>query len=181
MPRCDFKKVARNFIEIALRHDCSPVNLLHIFRTPFPKNTSGQLFLNGKSGWCTAQKMKFSVKDFFSKRDSGTGVFLWILRNFQEQLFFLYFDVCIFCWKSRHYRLAIVWNCTNMARSTTDIAISSASLSDRMSLVPKWKIIWSSLSRATGLIRSTMHLNFERWDCLTETYHFSLTTNEVSI
>ena len=29
-----------NFIEIALRHGCSPVNLLHIFRTPFPKNIS---------------------------------------------------------------------------------------------------------------------------------------------
>ena len=25
--------------------DCSPVSLLHIFRTPFPKNTSGWLFL----------------------------------------------------------------------------------------------------------------------------------------
>ena len=46
MPRCDFKKVARNFIEIALRHDCSPVNLLHIFRTTFLKNTSGWLLLN---------------------------------------------------------------------------------------------------------------------------------------
>ena len=41
MPKCDFDKVARNFIEIALRHGCSPVNLLHIFRTPFPKNTTG--------------------------------------------------------------------------------------------------------------------------------------------
>ena len=29
-----------NFIEITLRYGCSPVNLLHIFRTPFPKNTS---------------------------------------------------------------------------------------------------------------------------------------------
>ena len=28
-----------SFIEIALRYGCSPVNLLHIFRTPFPKNT----------------------------------------------------------------------------------------------------------------------------------------------
>ena len=35
-----------NFIEIALRHGCSPVNLLHIFRTPFPRNTSGWLLLN---------------------------------------------------------------------------------------------------------------------------------------
>ena len=31
---------------VILRHGCSPVNLLHIFRTPFPKNTSGWLFLN---------------------------------------------------------------------------------------------------------------------------------------
>ena len=29
-----------------LRHACSPVNLLHIFRTPFPKNTSGWLLLD---------------------------------------------------------------------------------------------------------------------------------------
>ena len=40
MPRCDFNKVLCNFIEIALRHGCSPVNLLHIFRTPLPKNTA---------------------------------------------------------------------------------------------------------------------------------------------
>ena len=38
-------KLQSNFIEIALRHECSPVNLLHIFRTRFPKNTSGSLLL----------------------------------------------------------------------------------------------------------------------------------------
>ena len=31
--------------KIALRHGCSPVNVLHIFRTASPKNTSGQLLL----------------------------------------------------------------------------------------------------------------------------------------
>ena len=48
MPKCDLNKVAllRNFIEVALRHECSPVNLLHIFRTPFLKNTSEWLLLN---------------------------------------------------------------------------------------------------------------------------------------
>ena len=38
-------KLLCNFIEIALWHGCSPINLLHIFRRPFPKNTSGGLLL----------------------------------------------------------------------------------------------------------------------------------------
>ena len=40
MPKCDFNKA-----EITLRHGCSPVNLLHIFRTLFYQNTSGGLLL----------------------------------------------------------------------------------------------------------------------------------------
>ena len=35
----------KSFIEITLRHGCSTLNLLHIFRTAFPKNTSGGLLL----------------------------------------------------------------------------------------------------------------------------------------
>ena len=35
-----------NFIEITFRHGCTPVNLLHAFRAPFSKNTSGRLLLN---------------------------------------------------------------------------------------------------------------------------------------
>ena len=35
-----------NFIPIALRHGCSPVNLPHIFRTAFSKNTPGWLLQN---------------------------------------------------------------------------------------------------------------------------------------
>ena len=57
MPMCDFNKVAlhvywnqtsawvSSFIKIILRHVCSPVKLLHIFRTPFLKNISGRLLL----------------------------------------------------------------------------------------------------------------------------------------
>ena len=35
-----------NFIEITLEYGCSPVNLLLIFRTPFHRNTSGELLLS---------------------------------------------------------------------------------------------------------------------------------------
>ena len=36
-------KLQSNFIEMSLWHGCSPVNLLYIFGTHFPKNTSGRL------------------------------------------------------------------------------------------------------------------------------------------
>ena len=38
-------KLLCKFIEITLLHGCSPVNLLHIFRIFFLKNTSGGLLL----------------------------------------------------------------------------------------------------------------------------------------
>ena len=38
-------KLLCNFIEITFRHECSPVNLLIIFRALCPKNTSGGLLL----------------------------------------------------------------------------------------------------------------------------------------
>ena len=54
---CNFIEIARrhgcflqsNFTEIAFRHRCFPVNLRHILRTPFPRNTSGSLLLVVKS------------------------------------------------------------------------------------------------------------------------------------
>ena len=38
-------KLQSNFIEITRWHGCSPLYLLHIFRTPVHKNTSGGLLL----------------------------------------------------------------------------------------------------------------------------------------
>ena len=38
-------KLQSSFIDITLWHDCSPVYLLHFFRTAFPKNTSGCMLL----------------------------------------------------------------------------------------------------------------------------------------
>ena len=43
-------------IEIALRHGCPPVNLLHIFRTPFFKDTSGWLLLKNETNYLKTSK-----------------------------------------------------------------------------------------------------------------------------
>ena len=40
-PVLNTKIVKLKFIEITLRHGCLLVNLLHIFRTPFLKNSDG--------------------------------------------------------------------------------------------------------------------------------------------
>ena len=42
-------KLQSFFIEIILLHGFSPANLLHIFKKPFPKNTSGGLLLNAEN------------------------------------------------------------------------------------------------------------------------------------
>ena len=45
MPKFYFNKFAKQ-IEFALWHGCSLVKLLHIFRAPFLRNTSGCLVLS---------------------------------------------------------------------------------------------------------------------------------------
>ena len=64
MPKCDFNKVT--FIEITLRHGCPPVNLLHISRTPFLKNTSG---------WLLLVEQLWIVKT--RKRDTFRNTYIW--------------------------------------------------------------------------------------------------------
>ena len=44
-------KLQSNFIEITLRHGCSPVHLLHIFRTPLLNNISEWLLLDLTRQW----------------------------------------------------------------------------------------------------------------------------------
>ena len=49
-------KLQSNFSEIALWHGFSPVNLLNIFRTPFPRNTPGWLLLTTRTAAVPAQE-----------------------------------------------------------------------------------------------------------------------------
>ena len=75
MPKCDFNK--------ALRHRCSPVNLLLIFRTPFLKNTSGWLILKqglkqneiGSSHVPTKHELSHSTVKVSNRKAISTGLY----------------------------------------------------------------------------------------------------------
>ena len=66
-------KLQCNFNEITLRHECFPVNLLHIFRTPLPKNAYAGLFLNNLFLMFTV----FTCFKNFIIYFSEVGSFLW--------------------------------------------------------------------------------------------------------
>ena len=59
-------KLESNFIEIALRHGCSAVSVLHIFRIPFPKNTSGALLL---TYYCLISEKLSEAAEVLYKKD----------------------------------------------------------------------------------------------------------------
>ena len=60
-------KLHSNFIEVTLWHGCSPVNLVHISRTIFYKNTYGELLLEAIYVFmfriCNEAKQKSSNKN----------------------------------------------------------------------------------------------------------------------
>ena len=55
-------KLQSNFIEITLWHGCSPVNLLHIFRTPFSRTPLDGCFWNWLLEIRTGQKYKSKIR-----------------------------------------------------------------------------------------------------------------------
>ena len=66
--RCS-ENLQSNFIEITLRHGCSPVNLLYISKTPFPKSTSDRLILVLQFNYFTVRNIfhiQILVIPFFS-------------------------------------------------------------------------------------------------------------------
>ena len=88
-------KLLCNFIKITFRHECSPITLLHIFRTPFHENTFGWLFL--KRGI-----IPFYVSQAFLLFPSTTN--LASSSHWEKKLVFPDFSkICQSCAK--------VWNC----------------------------------------------------------------------
>ena len=67
-------KLHSNIIETALWHGCSSVNLLHIFRTPFLKNTSARLLLELIiSGNTSKKELRYQVSKYNGVPHSWSG------------------------------------------------------------------------------------------------------------
>ena len=75
MQKCD---LLCNFIEIVLRHGCSPASLFYIFRTAFPKKSSRRLLLDWlESGHVKKFRKKVFLKNFVKSTENNcTGVLL---------------------------------------------------------------------------------------------------------
>ena len=89
-----YKQIYCNFIEITLWHGCSPVNLRHIFRTPFTKNNSGRLLPN------LVPSASFDIKGrqetIFLKLHWGRGC-CFGMKKLKELLhIFLYIGISLF-------------------------------------------------------------------------------------
>ena len=77
-------KLQSNFIEIALRHGYFPVNLLHMLRIPYHKNTFGWLLLRG-----------FFIRNIFiflSFHSFSSGTCIKLLRLLTEVFFIILYQ-----------------------------------------------------------------------------------------
>ena len=102
-----------NFIEITLWQVCSPVNLLHIFRPPFCKNTSGRLLLlaypTTHLNFMKYKTIIFSQITFLIKqiklnkavKELPTQECLWCNKHIVMRLYKI---LKIFCLSMTHYR-----------------------------------------------------------------------------
>ena len=92
MPKCNSIKLICNLIEITCRHECSSVNLSHIFRTPFYKNTYGGVFLCFTGGFL---RNLFFLERMFSKALAKSSCSCYVKKDKP--------DVCKTCLRSKTY------------------------------------------------------------------------------
>ena len=98
-----FWKYAANLQEntqIPFQHGCSPAHLLHIFRAPFPKNTSGRMLLDKITTFhgffqhnlmlCSTQSHWFAIIFFLFKRFLIALIIPYLVAHFYFlKLFYL--------------------------------------------------------------------------------------------
>ena len=63
--KCHFNKSAQNFIETAFQHGCSPLDLLHIYRTFFPRNTWSATSVNWEINTEKWEKIRLDMAKIF--------------------------------------------------------------------------------------------------------------------
>ena len=82
------RKLQCNFVKIPLRYECSPVNLLHIFRPPFRKNIFGWLPLKSYGNLmdiiCYFFLKIWNFWPLFTSRYKSSYVRKDVLRNFAK-------------------------------------------------------------------------------------------------
>ena len=82
--------LCRSVISIKL---CSPVNLLQIFKTPFPRNTSGWLLLNlDQKGFLDHKDLKTRIQDFWVNMILIIGLYKLLINCGVNNKFFLSSD-----------------------------------------------------------------------------------------
>ena len=71
MPKWEFNKFAKHFIEVALWHGCCPANLMHNFRILFSKNlwTAASVYVCYAKCYDWALLYLLISSEFFSNRD----------------------------------------------------------------------------------------------------------------
>ena len=79
-----------NFIEITIQHECSSVNLLHIFSKLFHKNTSGGQLLQ----WQIANEFCNFLRPFFQ---------IWPVKLQTSSIFWNFYKKCRYSYVSRSF------------------------------------------------------------------------------
>ena len=92
-------KLLCNFIEITLRHGCSPFNLLHIFRTLFPQDTSERLLLKSDCGITFTPKLNLVIIIF--------TILVKLLQQVYVISFLMFQSLCLYICSFERYAFPI--------------------------------------------------------------------------
>ena len=130
--KCAANLQENTHVEVALRHGCSLVNLLNIYSTPFPKNTSAWLLLSMYT--CVRQKSNqftFHYETFIRKHQisldnkfSALTTFSCIYLKSAHSLFWLYIIRSKLIFMLTWYILTVIISLTSInVTGTNDLKV----------------------------------------------------------
>ena len=98
MPKCNFNKAVKQLYSNRTSHWCSAVNLLHIFRAPFLKNTSKRLLL--PNIWLILYVKSTSIEQIPKQK---MRTFILDKEVYLGMMFLLLWIIKFFGWKKKQY------------------------------------------------------------------------------